>query len=83
MERCHGSLRRELLNHTAPFASLTAAQAAIDGFVLEYNTTRPHQSLDMASPADRFTPRPAAANAEPIPLQLPKFLTDSLNSVAT
>ncbi|MEU8191998.1 integrase core domain-containing protein, partial [Micromonospora carbonacea] len=29
------------------------AQAAIDVFRDEYNTDRPHQSLDMAFPADR------------------------------
>ena len=34
------------------------AQAAIDAFRLEYNTNRPHQSLGMDFPADRFTPRP-------------------------
>jgi hypothetical protein len=35
------------------------AQAALDGFVVQYNTDRPHQSLDMDFPADRFKPRPA------------------------
>ena len=34
--------------------SIEAAQAAIDAWVVEYNTRRPHQSLDMAYPADRF-----------------------------
>jgi len=77
VERFHGSLRRELLDHAEPFADLAAAQATIDAFALEYNTIRPHQSLDMASPADRFMPRPPA-EAEPIPLRLPKFLTDRL-----
>jgi hypothetical protein len=77
VERFHGSLRREFLDHAGPFDDLAAAQAAIDAFVLEYNTTRPHQSLDMAFPADRFTARPPAAT-EPIPLRLPKFLTDQL-----
>lgn len=77
VERFHGSLRRELLNHVDPFADLPAAQAAI-AFVDEYNTTRPHQSLDMASPADRFTTRPQTAAAEPIPLRLPKFLAERL-----
>ena len=28
--------------------------AALDAWRAEYNTTRPHQSLDMASPAGRF-----------------------------
>ena len=45
IERFHGSLRRELLNDAVPFTGLAAAQAAIDGWVAEYNTNRPHQSL--------------------------------------
>jgi transposase InsO family protein len=70
IERFHGSLRRELLNDAVPFASLAAAQAAVDAWVSEYNTTRPHQGIAMAAPADRFSAaaapgggRPAAAAA--------------------
>ena len=55
VERFHGSLRRELLDDAVPFADLAAAQAAVDAWVSEYNTTRPHQALSMASPAERFT----------------------------
>lgn len=44
VERFHGSLRRELLDHVPLFADVAAAQAAIDAFMLEYNTIRPHQS---------------------------------------
>jgi transposase InsO family protein len=36
-----------------------AAQAAIDAFRAEYNSNRPHQSLGMAFPAERFLPRPS------------------------
>lgn len=39
------------------FASLRAAQAALDEWVAEYNTDRPHQSLDGATPAERFWQR--------------------------
>jgi hypothetical protein len=31
-----------------------AAQAAVDAWRTEYNTLRPHQSLNMATPAERF-----------------------------
>jgi transposase InsO family protein len=55
VERFHGSLRRELLDDAVPFADLAAAQAAVDGWVQEYNTRRPHQALGMAVPADRFS----------------------------
>ena len=55
IERFHGSLRRELLDDAVPFADLAAAQAAVDAWVSEYNTTRPHQAIGMAVPADRFS----------------------------
>ena len=48
-------MRRELLDGSIPFADPPAAQAAIDAWVTEYNTTRPHQALGMAFPADRFS----------------------------
>jgi transposase InsO family protein len=53
VERFHGSLRRELLDDAVPFAGL----AALDVWQQEYNTTRPHQSLSMASPAGRLRAR--------------------------
>jgi hypothetical protein len=51
-------LRRELLTGRT-FAGLTAAQQAIDGWITEYNTDRPHQSLGRCTPAERFAARPA------------------------
>ena len=36
------------------FPSLTAAQAELDAWVAHYNTERPHQALDMQTPAERF-----------------------------
>lgn len=56
IERFHKTLRVELLNHVAPFASLAAAQLAIDEWVSTYNYQRPHQALNMATPASRFRP---------------------------
>jgi transposase InsO family protein len=68
IERFHKSLRAELLDHVAPFESLEAAQAAIDGWVHAYNHQRPHQALDMAVPASRFRPNgPARDVAVPPP----------------
>ena len=52
-----------------PFESLAALQAALDAWRQEYNTDRPHQSLDMAFPASRFTPA-----ASPLPLRVPPQL---------
>ena len=51
---------------------MAAVQAAVDAFRIEYNTNRPHQSLEMAFPADRFTPRPADQR---LPLRLPARLS--------
>jgi transposase InsO family protein len=53
IERFHRSLRTECLTGHL-FASMSRAQAAVDEWVQFYNTQRPHQSLDMATPADRF-----------------------------
>ncbi len=53
IERFHGTLRRELLNGVT-FPSKAAAKAAVDAWVVEYNTDRPHQSLGRATPAQRF-----------------------------
>ncbi len=60
IERFHGTLRRELLNGLV-FPSLTDAQQAIDGWIVEYNTDRPHQSLGRCTPAERFATRAADA----------------------
>ena len=63
VERWHQTLQLELLNDAGPFASAEDAQAAVDAWREEYNQRRPHQSLDMACPADRF--RPASADDGP------------------
>jgi len=53
IERFHQSLRKEFLVDRV-FASLEAAQDELNRWVADYNTTRPHQALEMATPADRF-----------------------------
>ena len=65
IERWHQTLRRELLDLAEPFVDLPSAQAAISAWVHTYNYDRPHQSLDMATPASLFRP-----NAQPEPLVL-------------
>lgn len=74
IERFHGSLRRELLDDAVPFTDLAAAQAAIDGWVSEYNTTRPHQAIGMATPAERFSTAAARAEEDLLPLRLPAVI---------
>lgn len=37
---------------------MKAAQKSLDAWVVDYNTNRPHQALEMATPAERFRPNP-------------------------
>jgi transposase InsO family protein len=53
VERFHKTLRREFLDGKT-FASVDDAQAQLDAWVAVYNFERPHQSLGMAVPWDRF-----------------------------
>jgi transposase InsO family protein len=60
VERFHRAIRTEFRTDRV-FASLAHAQAELDQWVRDYNTRRPHQALDMATPAERFmhaTPAP-------------------------
>jgi hypothetical protein len=59
IERFHQSLRKEFLDGRT-FVSVDAAQAELDRWVTDYNTERPHQALQMATPAERFGLRPLA-----------------------
>src|SRR5919202_1048012 len=63
VERWHQTIQDELLDPPGPFDSLDAAQAAVDAWRVEYNTLRPHQSLDMATLAERFAPVPTEQRA--------------------
>ena len=69
IERWHRTLRGELLDGCGPFASLPAAQAAISEWVNTYNHARPHQSLDMATPATLFRPNPQPEPIKVVPVQ--------------
>ncbi|OBK73382.1 IS481 family transposase [Mycobacterium sp. 1164985.4] len=62
IERFHRSLRAEFLSTAQPFTSLKTAQQALDEWVEDYNTNRPHQSLKMDTPAQRFTAGAPAAS---------------------
>jgi transposase InsO family protein len=66
IERFHQSLRREFLDGRT-FASAEVAQAELDAWVDQYNTTRPHQALEMATPAERFGLKPIARDGSSVP----------------
>ena len=53
IERFHRAIRTEFRTDRV-FPTLPAAQAELDEWVADYNTSRPHQALDMATPAQRF-----------------------------
>lgn len=66
IERFHQSLRKEFLTDRT-FASFDAAQQALDTWVADYNTERPHQALEMATPADRFRLAAVAKDESSVP----------------
>ncbi len=72
VERWHQTLQTDFLDDAGPFATVETAQAAVDAWRQEYNTDRPHQSLDMATPAERF--RPSAGDDDDLPLWAPADL---------
>jgi transposase InsO family protein len=61
VERFHKTLRREFLTGKT-FVSIEAAQAALDAWVAHYNHERPHQSIGMVAPFERFR----LATAQPV-----------------
>lgn len=69
IERFHRSMRAEFLSNKPAFANLKVAQQALDEWVDYYNSARPHQSLDMATPVQRFTP---AAPTSPAAMSAPQ-----------
>ena len=57
IERFHRTLRAEFLTGRI-FTNQHQAQEELDAWVETYNRDRPHQSLDMATPAERFGTAP-------------------------
>lgn len=53
-ERMHRTLKRETTR--PPRANLLQQQERFDGFVVEFNTERPHEALSMKRPAEVYTP---------------------------
>ncbi|WP_431240942.1 IS481 family transposase (plasmid) [Mycolicibacterium aichiense] len=80
IERLHKTLRREFLDSAGPFASIEAAQDAIDAWVRGYNHSRPHQSLGMATPATVFRPAPVEVIA-PVPIDTEPLTPDVVEVV--
>jgi len=78
VERLHKTMRREFFTpKDRMFATIGELQAALDGWVTEYNTARPHQACGRRPPAERFrlASRSLAADttaaAQPAPARPP------------
>jgi transposase InsO family protein len=70
IERFHRTMRAEF-DTRRTFTSLRMAQQALDEWVGYYNTTRPHQALEDATPEHRFhlvssAPEPGSGSADPV-----------------
>ncbi|MCW2781598.1 MAG: transposase [Marmoricola sp.] len=53
IERFHRALRTEFRTDRV-FKDLPTAQGELDEWVIDYNTNRPHQGIEMSTPAARF-----------------------------
>jgi transposase InsO family protein len=75
VERLHKTMRAEFLTDAdRVYATIAELQGALDAWVDQYNTERPHQSLGMRPPAERF----ALAAAGPDP----QMVVDPIAAVA-
>ena len=80
VERWHRTLRAEFLTGKV-FDSVVDAQAQLDEWVHTYNRDRPHQSIGMVAPWERFRLATAEPVAEPTPP--PVIAADPTVPVAT
>jgi transposase InsO family protein len=65
VERWHKTMRAEFLaDHDRQHATLAELQAALDAWVTDYNTERPHQALGMRPPIERFQFAPHIATSD-------------------
>lgn len=62
VERFHGSLQRALAKRGMPHQQ---TQAWLDAYRWEHNHVRPHEALDMQTPASRWQPSPRRYNPRP------------------
>ena len=71
VERFHKTMRSDfLVDHDRVHATIEELQSALDEWVDEYNTKRPHQSLGDRPPIERFA---LAAAHRPADLEMPEI----------
>jgi transposase InsO family protein len=74
VERLHKTMRAEFFNDAdRRYATIEQLQQGLDAWVVVYNTERPHQSLGMRPPIDRFALVPAVPGEQEVldPLPVP------------
>lgn len=67
-ERFHRTLAVEAIG-TRQFPGVADAQAAFDAWREVYNHRRPHDALDLATPATRYAPSPRSFTEHPAPVE--------------
>lgn len=67
-ERFHQTLKREALAGRS-FADLDQCQRRFDWWRMVYNTERPHEALDLATPITRYGPSPRSFTEAPPPIE--------------
>ena len=66
VERWHKTIRAEFLaEHDYKHATMAELQQALDAWVADYNTARPHQALGMRPPVERFQLLPRRSSIPP------------------
>jgi putative transposase len=68
-ERMHRTLKAETIRPSA--ASMRSQQQRFDRFRLEFNNERPHEALEMRTPASVYEPSPRSLPARLAPLEYP------------
>lgn len=66
-ERFHGTLKHELLNRTVMYRDFQACQDSFDRWRKQYNEVRPHESIQMRTPAEVYR-----ISTRKMPSQLPQ-----------
>jgi transposase InsO family protein len=77
-ERMHRTLKAEATR--PPAANLAAQQRVFDAFRHEFNTVRPHEAIDLETPASRYRPSARHLPPRPAPLIYPAHFETRLVS---
>jgi transposase InsO family protein len=80
VERFQQTMKTWLARQGPPPATLTELQALLDRFAHEYNTGRPHRSLNRRTPAAAYAARPKATPGDPTDRTHARIRHDKVNN---